>query len=395
LQFSRSSEYTEHLLSSLDMIPILASSGEVAMEVDIHNKKGKMKLPIFKLPSIEPRLLTQEKKRRALDENMSSVTTSGRKHIFISYSDKKTFRKAVSLILRSLSPRELAYIQQYLGVTDADVGSITSELEKVDGKKVVPAELDAVSGGVDRKRSLRAVFVLADFFSRDPTVPVCTTFMRAKEFMHQQRSLAESRGGGENSQSALRAFAGGGGLSDGSLSVLGLSAAFQQFIGLTAPVDDPRGRTTSTDMFGSLTLRGDAEGESIRKINSLPLMSGSMARTAPERADAQRRSRTAAGTTNYSSHLDSSAQLHTMGLPGFETPSRGTMRISTIDFHSSRGGSNRPQPKSRIDGSRGVVRPPRHRDHSTSSAAEGTVALTRALIESLRVMDKHSKMVSS
>ncbi len=394
LQFSRSSEYTEHLRSSLDMIPILASSGEVAMEVDMHNKKGKMKLPIFKLPAIEPRLLTQEKKRRALDETMGSSTTTNSVQTFVSYSDRKTFRRAISLILRSLSPRDLAFIQQYLGVTDADVGSITAELEKIDGKKVATAELDVLPNGTDRKRSLRAVFVLAEFFSRDPAVPISTTFMRAKEFMHQQRFFAGSRSDGESSQSALRAFAGGGGLSEGSLSVLGLSAAFQQFIGLSAPPDDShRGRTASTETPGTLTLRGDAEGGFPRKIHSLPEMRGSMART-PQDGNAPRRSRTAADTTgNYAIPLDTSAQFPPMRTHGFELSSRGAMRISTLDFQSSTGASSRPHPKSRVAGG-GALKPPRHRDHATTSGAEGTAALTRALIESLRVMDKHSKMVN-
>jgi len=90
--------------------------------------KGKIKLPIFKLPAID----TSRVKSRQQNRNLEKALQQGEnfEQRFIPYRDIAGYRKALVLMMKSFGKRDSEVIRNFLRMTPADLEDLENELRK-------------------------------------------------------------------------------------------------------------------------------------------------------------------------------------------------------------------------------------------------------------------------
>jgi hypothetical protein len=112
------------------MVPVMATSGQFAMGGGngSNTAKGKIKLPIFKLPAID----VSRVKSREQNRNMEKALQQGEKmeQRFIPYHDIPGYRKALVLMINSFGRRDTDVIKYFLRMTVADIEDLNTQLRK-------------------------------------------------------------------------------------------------------------------------------------------------------------------------------------------------------------------------------------------------------------------------
>ena len=110
------------------MVPVMATSGQFAMGGGSGTAKGKIKLPIFKLPAID----TSRVKSRQQNRNLEKALQQGEnfEQRFIPYRDIAGYRKALVLMMKSFGKRDSDVIRHFLRMTPADLEDLENELRK-------------------------------------------------------------------------------------------------------------------------------------------------------------------------------------------------------------------------------------------------------------------------
>lgn len=124
--------YIDSIRTGLDMVPVMATSGQFAMgggnAAGSGTAKGKIKLPIFKLPAID----TSRVKSRQQNRNLEKALQQGEnfEQRFIPYRDVAGYRKALVLMMKSFGKRDTDIIKYFLRMTTADLEDLENELRK-------------------------------------------------------------------------------------------------------------------------------------------------------------------------------------------------------------------------------------------------------------------------
>ncbi len=234
-------------------------------------------------------------------------------------------------MLRFLTAKDTEFLCYHLGLNRGDLAAVLAELDRDDRAAEGDSSFASTAGEFERRKGKPpAVFSAADFFALDAH----TTIFLSSKNCHLRAQSRDATGadlqGASARHQALRGTT--------ALESLGLSADFQQF--LTAGELNDRSRVATASGFLS-----SAQGGGMRKTASVSVLQGRSLQQAS-----------------------------------------GTLRSRTAAAHSQ---------SALFSSSLNVARKPHSERRGTSHAGEGesTESLTRALIESLRSMDKHSKMV--
>lgn len=158
--------------TGLDMLPVLSLSGESSLDQSLR-KQGDIRLPVFKLPSIDVgRVADLVSGDDGLSQVLSAVASAVNKtDSDMSSPMRKRFATDVAIILRSerpvhrtrfhglldftaalladtraLSPMELQFFKAYLRMTDSDLHGVEDELERRVMLRVV-GDSDQAAGG--------------------------------------------------------------------------------------------------------------------------------------------------------------------------------------------------------------------------------------------------------
>lgn len=142
--------------TGIDMLPVLATTGESAMEVGIR-KQGELRLPVFKLPAIDAARLaslsmedmrhaTATERQGGSPESHSSATMQKQvpdslgDGMQVSLRSERTFHRVrlaaleyVAHLLaetRSLAPLDVAFMKRHLRIGDRDLHDVEDELER-------------------------------------------------------------------------------------------------------------------------------------------------------------------------------------------------------------------------------------------------------------------------
>ena len=121
-------DYFETLKAGLDMVPIMATTGNFAMGGDNESTKGKIKLPIFKLPSIDTDRVKSRDQNRSLEKALKQGNTFEQR--FIPYRDMASYRKALVLMIKSFGQRDSEFVRRYFNMSVADISDLETELQK-------------------------------------------------------------------------------------------------------------------------------------------------------------------------------------------------------------------------------------------------------------------------
>lgn len=292
---SASTVFVSKLHTGLTMAPIMATSGDFISELGMGGKKSgkdKMRLPIFRLPAIDVVQFSAEKQRSEFSSTLETTNGIRNSRNFVSYTDGKGFRHAMSLTLRALSPKERGFLLQNLRVTEADLVDVLEQLDRTPDKKAIGAapmstgdfrvgSADASFSGLaprgERAKlgeasQRRAVFALGTFFAVDSS-PAGSCFMKARDGNsaggHDLRQLLSS--GGEALANGANLF---------PPAAPGLSADLHRFIAL-------RSTTGSVSALGT-RLRQPSNGTVLGSTSQqFPLIARSSLRnaaTGPSRA---------------------------------------------------------------------------------------------------------------
>lgn len=173
----------------------------------------KLKLPIFKLPQIDSKQFMAEKMKlpSIITHSDHSVT-----HLtFLTYFDKKSFKKAMLSAVKSMTPNEKQFFTRFLSATETDVSEIIHEVER-------RVEHDNEPTFVNGRK---CIFVQSDLFKPDYHCP--SVFMVACEAAAERVSGAKTDAK-KATNATLAATA------NLNLTSLGISPEFNNFIGTSS-----------------------------------------------------------------------------------------------------------------------------------------------------------------
>lgn len=201
------------LKTGIDMLPILATDGQAVLEVGI-KRQGKIKLPVFKLPSLDmdkvnsilfqkeiedeyngvPTSQTNKVKpsspqaaatRSGMNATATSISTTNKTvyrkrpmDALVPYKDKLSFMTALGSMSNMVPKWELRFIQSYLHMTDNDV----YDIEEAIGQ----ANIDR-SGTLLLKMMNTSKRVKDDFI--DTNIPTITVFTKARLIGESNRNI--------------------------------------------------------------------------------------------------------------------------------------------------------------------------------------------------------------
>ena len=154
------------LKTGIDMLPILATDGQAVLEVGI-KRQGKIKLPVFKLPSLDMDKVSSILFQKEAEDEFASVPsttkvkpstpvarsgiipsttsqiTTANKVIYkkrpmdplVPYNDKISFMVALGSMSNMIPKWELRFVKSYLHMTDNDVNDIEDAINQADMDK--------------------------------------------------------------------------------------------------------------------------------------------------------------------------------------------------------------------------------------------------------------------
>jgi hypothetical protein len=114
--------------TGIDLLPIMATNGDTALEVGL-KKQGTLKLPIFKLPSIDYIDYKQRDgyagyvKNNILDNSESLIDHNGK------YINRFQFITAVAIMYKKIPEEEVSYIKKHLKVTDQNLVNVEIDIK--------------------------------------------------------------------------------------------------------------------------------------------------------------------------------------------------------------------------------------------------------------------------
>jgi len=203
------------LRTGIDMLPILATDGQAVLEVGI-KRQGKIKLPVFKLPSLDMdkvnSILFQKEAedefatipvsqntktkpttplagaRSGVAQQINSTQTSTTKKVvykkrpmdpLVPYHDKISFMIALGSMSNMIPKWELRFVKSYLHMTDGDVNDIEDA--------IIQAEMDR-SGSLLLKMMNTSKKVKDNSIdSIDTGIPTISVFAKAKLIWESSR----------------------------------------------------------------------------------------------------------------------------------------------------------------------------------------------------------------
>jgi hypothetical protein len=424
-------DYFETIKQGLDMVPVMATSGSAA--IGAGDSKGKIKLPIFKLPSID----TSKLESLHHNKNLERAIKQGEFAVqYVPYRDISSYRKALVLMIKALGKRDSELIQKHLRMTAADITDLENELKKkadtsalastsktprrtpktpglTPGRSPLgreqsaffpePATTLTMPPGLDRKET-----VLDTLFREDPNMSV---FLLAKDaVMLAKRDQLEKQAGDAKEaiqyNKALRNIT-----SKMDMSALGLSDSMAQYLtqGTVAAQHVPAGtqgfeklKTNVSAALGGFVTAGVThhnavvsesaaaevalqQSPAVRKIGSMPML------YAPQSAQHGQPVRNGAHTlaaaygrkNKVSKSHRGERKSNTLRLQPIHAHSNGLSQQSLFS-RTSATSSYAAVTNSLYGGAAG---------HSRGVASASASDLTQALMDSLRTMQMHSNMV--
>jgi hypothetical protein len=427
-------DYFETIKQGLDMVPVMATSGSAA--IGAGDTKGKIKLPIFKLPSID----TSKLESLHHNKNLERAIKQGEFAVqYVSYRDISSYRKALVLMIKALGKRDSELIQKHLRMTAADITDLENELKKkadtsalastsktprrtpktpglTPGRSPLGREQSAffpeptttavtltMPPGLDRKET-----VLDTLFREDPNMSV---FLLAKDaVMLAKRDQLEKQAGGAKEaiqyNKALRNIT-----SKMDMSALGLSDSMAQYLtqGTVAAQHVPAGtqgfeklKTNVSAALGGFVTAGAThhnavvsesaaaevalqQSPAVRKIGSMPML------YAPQSAHHGQPARNGAHTLAAAYGRKNKVNKAHRG----ERKSN-TLRLQPIHGHSNGLSQQSLFSQTSATSSYAAVTNSLYGGAVGNSRGVGSASasdLTQALMESLRTMQMHSNMV--
>ena len=122
--------------TGVDMLPIMASTGDAALEVGL-KKQGKLQLPVFKLPSLD----TSQYQKKVINGTSVHIKTrpksgsSGRPdavHVAnrgLVYRNRTEFLHAVAAMHTRMQVNERSYVQRHLRMSERDISEVGQDIE--------------------------------------------------------------------------------------------------------------------------------------------------------------------------------------------------------------------------------------------------------------------------
>lgn len=418
------------------------------------NTKGKIKLPIFKLPSIDTSRLKSREQDRHLEKALQQGETFEQR--FIPYRDVRSYRKAVMLMIKSFGKRDVEYIKAYLGMTAADIDDLEGELRKKTDLKtprtpsrtprtpktpktpklnhsssassIASSSSRNIMRGASNEKDLTVVATSGDSLGGDPNIldtlfhedPNISVFALAKDVVVQDKKDQTHESLGDQKEALMYNKALRNITSKMDISALGLSDDMAEFLFLGGHTSSSSVAERGTESFEKLkTNMGTALGgfssaltqshtraaeqqaqaqaemsSTVHKVSSMP----SLYSMHPRNAD---------GTVGGGNNSLSSTYGRKIRIKGSKTTNKvpKTIRLQPIML-SQTDGFLAPQASLFSKSSNGV---PHHHSSSAhklpsggggagfgiaaNSAGSSSKDLTLALMSSLRTMQKHSNMI--
>jgi hypothetical protein len=122
--------------SGVDMLPVLATTGESVFEAGIRRQPG-IKLPVFKLPYVDQNKLMGKVAelgvgfRFSHDLPQERVSTAPSIAANSNFTSRHSYIRALCSMTKTMSRKEIKFINQYLDITTNDIVSIEDELTRV------------------------------------------------------------------------------------------------------------------------------------------------------------------------------------------------------------------------------------------------------------------------
>lgn len=130
--------------TGIDMIPVMTNFGDSALggvRTKSSSSKGKIRLPIFKLPSIDlKRSTSAEMNIKDIDKKKTTI-------LFIPFSSLSTIRRAIVKMIQQMheSKTQLNCFQRAIHISEEEISNIEKQLNKV---------INISSGSVPKKRTV-------------------------------------------------------------------------------------------------------------------------------------------------------------------------------------------------------------------------------------------------
>lgn len=403
------------------MVPVMATSGQFAMGGGSAAAKGKIKLPIFKLPAIDTSRVKSREQNKHLEKALQSGGESFEQR-YIPYHDIAGYRKALVLMMKSFGRRDAEIIKYFLRMNSADFEDLENELRKKYEPKIRKlatkssrnfVRLGSIdsnkSGSVGSEKDLAYLFqqeanaasesIVDTLFREDAVLSV---FALAKDVvvLAKQEQVSEALGDQTDAivyNKALRSIT-----SKMDMSALGLSDSMTEYLTMgsigasPAPARGTQGfeklKTNINTALGGFasalatsqaaqTQQMPVETEasaSVRKIGSMPSLYSLHPKPEPTAAQGM------ASAYGRQQHQTRAAK---------DNKKKKSMRMPPIHNMSQTNGFF---PQSSVFG--GQSQSLRHTASSHQlgiSEYASSADLTSALVSSLRTMQKHSNMVCS
>ena len=269
------------LNTALDMLPILASTGESALEVGIKRQTA-LKLPIFKLPALDqahvtsilkqqeeesPQYRRMESYSAPIDapkekfQNLKEIISSHTKiaSLFgVVYRIPIKFLFALGNISKTLSAAESVFTQRHLDMTPSDVNDVEDELHRLACKAELEEQI-CIQNNIKMKRfktkGMKLVHLLGA--SEDSNLSV-TVFMKIKLIEDRKREEERLK---KDKFAAVNATTSGDSVSNVSIDELSSTM-------LTKSKKNSNKPTDLVSLLGSIDLKSTVSAKSNKSKQS-------------------------------------------------------------------------------------------------------------------------------
>lgn len=122
--------------SGIDMLPVLATTGESVFEAGIRRQAG-IKLPVFKLPYVDQNKLMGKVAELGVgfkfsqDVPQDRVSTATSIAANSNFTTRHSYIRALGSMTKTMTRKEIKFINSYLGITVDDILSIEVEMTRI------------------------------------------------------------------------------------------------------------------------------------------------------------------------------------------------------------------------------------------------------------------------